>query len=330
MNRIAVIIRHIPMALVLLLSAGLLHASPGTDAFTEGQLDQAKKLLSAEVRIDDDVNKRILLGQIEMRQGEFKKALEVFETAAKQHPQNAEAQYWVGASAGTLAGNASIFKAAGHAKKARRAFEKTIELDPEHYEGHEGLVMYYLQAPGFLGGDKDEALALAMKTVSFEPINGRLLLASVYQQTKKPKKRAAVFEELMTIAPNDPRAFVNIGFAEQAEDNYAAAHDAFSKAAATTAEGEDAEISRQSARYQVGRTAVFSEERMSAGIASLTAYLEGPVNDNQLPGKDWATFRRGQLYALAGDTAAAKRDFMSAKGMTEDKNLLSEIKKATR
>lgn len=329
MIRFSTIVRQIPLALVLMLSIGLLHASPGTDAFEAGDMKTAQQLLTKEIKASDDVEKRLLLGQIALSEADFEDALSIFEEAAEKHPQNADAQYWIGASSGSLAGNASIFRAAGHAKKARKAFQRTIELDPEHMDGHEGLVMYYLQAPGFLGGDKDEALALAKRSISFSPIDGRLLVAQVYGQTKESEKRQAIFKELTEIAPNDPRAFLNIGFAEQNDKNFAAAHEAFTKATQTTAPGESAEISRQSARYQIGRTAVFSEQRLSDGIAALTAYLQGEQSTG-LPSTDWATFRRGQLRQLAGETIAAAQDFAYARDNTEDKTLLAAVKKATR
>ncbi|MEN7342651.1 MAG: tetratricopeptide repeat protein [Pseudomonadota bacterium] len=327
MNILSRTIRYIPAAFVLCLSAQLLHASPGTDAYANGDFASAEPMLSQELRAEDDVEKRILLGIISMSRNDFDEAYTRFSEAAERYPNNADAQYWVGASSGSLAGNASIFKASGHAKRARKAFQRAIELDPEHIEAHQGLIQYYLQAPGFLGGDKDEALTLAKSTVDFAPIEGRLLVAQVYGQTKQPQKRDEVLAALLKAAPNDPRAYVQLGFQAQNDEQFDAAHDYFSRAAETTSDIENAAETRQSARYQVGRTAVFSEQRAEAGITALTDYLEGDITP-ALPGKDWATFRRGQLHALTGDEDAARSDFESARAMTEDERLIKEVKRA--
>ncbi|MEL7298293.1 MAG: tetratricopeptide repeat protein [Pseudomonadota bacterium] len=329
MNRIQSTIRYIPAVLVLCLCADLVHASPGTEAYEAGDFATAEPLLKQELAASDDEKKRILLGIITMSRNEFKEALALFEETSKRYPDSADAQYWVGASAGSLAGNASIFKAAGHAKKARKAFERAIELDPQHLQAHQGLVQYYLQAPGFLGGDKDEALQLAKRSVSFSPIEGRLLVAQVYGQTKQPEQRAAVFEELISAAPDDPRAYLNIGFVQQNEENYEAAHRSFTDAANTSSSADGAEFARQSARYQIGRTAVFSEQRLKDGIEALTDYLDGEVGSG-MPDKAWAQFRRGQLHLLASNNDDAQADFAAAKSASTDKRLDKELKKVMR
>ncbi|MEM7763420.1 MAG: hypothetical protein AAF290_05015 [Pseudomonadota bacterium] len=329
MNRIQSTIRYIPAVLVLCLCADLVHASPGIDAYEAGDFATAEPLLKQELATSDDAKKRILVGIITMSRNEFKEALALFEEAAERYPNSADAQYWVGASAGSLAGNASIFKAAGHAKKARKAFERAIELDAQHLEAHQGLVQYYLQAPGFLGGDKDEALQLAKHTVTFAPIEGRLLLAQVYGQTKQPEQRAVVFEELISTAPDDPRAYLNIGFLQQNEEDYAGAHRSFSDAANTTSTTDGAETARQSARYQIGRTAVFSEQRLNDGIEALTDYLDGEIGSG-MPEKAWARFRRGQLHQLANNEDSAQADFKAAKAASTDKRLDKELKKVLR
>ncbi len=43
------------------------------------------------------------------------------------------------------------------AGKARAAWKRAIELDPEHAPAHMALAMYYLNAPGIAGGDKKAA-----------------------------------------------------------------------------------------------------------------------------------------------------------------------------
>ncbi len=323
------VVRAIPLALLLLMVAGMLHASPGTDAYAAGDLERAGLLLADEVAQDNDPQKRKLLGIIAMSENDFKKAYGAFEALADDQPDDADTQYWLGASAGSLAANVSLFRAAGYARKARGAFERAIELDDQHVAAHQGLISYYLQAPGFLGGDKDAALALAQDMVAFAPVDGRLLLASIYSETNQPERARTMLTELADAHPDDPRALLRLGFYYQGEEDYQQAHEAFLQASKTRSDDEDATLARLGALYQVGRTAVFSEQNVSDGIAALTEYTDQTDIAATLPDINWALFRLGQLHRLAGDMNAASEVFARARTQTDDDNLLREIRKLT-
>ena len=188
--------RYITVILVLMLAAGLLHASPGTDAFDAGDYVRAEQLLTAENAAAPEPGKSLLLGRIAFDANRFDVAFEHFERAVEGLPNDAEAQYWFGSAAGTLAGNVSMFRAAGYARRSRRALERALELDPKHVGAHEALAQYYLQAPGFMGGDKAEAERLAVRLGQFAPVEGQMLLAQVYRQTgREDAAREALTDE---------------------------------------------------------------------------------------------------------------------------------------
>ncbi|MEM1439217.1 MAG: tetratricopeptide repeat protein [Pseudomonadota bacterium] len=324
------IMRNVTVGFVLLLSAGLLHASPGTDAFEAGNYEQAETLLTAELERADDPQKTLLLGRVAFETGRFDTAFDHFKVAVKALPDDAEAQYWYGSAAGTLAGNVSMFRAAGYAKKSRRALQRALELDPRHVGAHEAMAQYLLQAPGFMGGDKDEALALAEKLSGFAPVEGHLLLAAIYRQTNRGDQAQATLAELTKRLPDEPRGWLQLGFAHQGDENYADAHVAFARAAELGAEAGDV-ASELGALYQVARTAVFSESRVDDGIAAMERFIATrPADDASLPGVDWAHFRLGQLLTKRGDTKAANEAFETAIAITEDDNLPTAVRRFRR
>lgn len=329
MSRQAQWIRYIPIALVIALSAGLLRASPATEAFEANDYTRAEALLRAELANEADAGKQVMLGIIAMSRAEFEPAYAIFEKAIAIDSNNADAHYWLGASAGSLAGNASLFKAAGWAKKTRRAFERAIELDQTHVPAHQGLVQYYLQAPGFLGGDKDKAKTLAAKLALFSPTEGRLLQAQIHAQLKEPEQQRAILTELIGEQPDDPRAYLQLGFLDQGDEEFSEAINAFRRAVATDGDGEEADNARQAARYQIGRSAVFSGEQAALGIDALTDYLAGEMYPGN-PGAGWATYRRGQLYQIAGEQEKAAEDFATAETLEDDPRLREAIRRATR
>ena len=112
MNRLKTTIRYIPVLLVLLLSARLAHATTGTEAFEQGDFSAAETLLENEIAANDDPRKRLLLARIEMQRNEFESAYKLMDSVVDELPDDADAHYWLGASAGSLAGNVSLFRAA--------------------------------------------------------------------------------------------------------------------------------------------------------------------------------------------------------------------------
>lgn len=329
MNHPHRIIRHLPLAMLLLFAAGLVKASPGTEAYADGDLTRAETLLAEEVARDDDPAKRKLLGIIAMSRNAFADAYEIFNGVADDLPQDADTQYWLGASAGSMAANVSLFRAAGYARKTKRAFQRAIELDPEHVAAHQGLISYYLQAPGMLGGDKDEAIALSERLTAFAPVDGKLQQAAIYDEINQPERARKVLSELAESHPDDPRALLRLGFFYQSDEDYALAYESFARAATVGDDSEAARNARLGALYQLGRNAVFSGERIDEGIRALSQYVAEPELNASLPDVNWALFRRGQLQQSAGDDAAARQSFAQARAQTEDENLRRELKKMT-
>lgn len=327
MDRIA---RHVTLFLVLMLAAGLLHASPGTEAFEAGDYERAEALLATEVDERADPGKSLMLGRIAFAANRYDEAYERLETAVEGLPDDADAHYWYGSAAGTLAGNVSFLRAAGFAKKSRRALGRALELDPKHVGAHEALAQYYLQAPGFMGGDKKEAEKLARRLATFAPVEGQMLLANVYRETGREAQAIEALAALTERAPDEPNGWLQYGFALQGEESWAAAHEAFSRAATVAAGGGDKER-ELGALYQVGRTAVFSRARIDAGVDAMRRYIaaERPGNAG-LPGLDWAHYRLGQLLHMRGDSDEAESAFETALAITEDDDLPAAVRRFRR
>ena len=266
-----------------------------------------------------------------MQTGDFKQAQEEFETLIEQRPEDANAHYWLGAAAGSLAANVSLFKAAGYARTVKKSFERAIELDPRHIEAHEGLVSFYLQAPRVAGGSKKKAAVIAQQLASFAPVQGGLVLAQIAQDAGDTQDALAMLEQVSKQAGDDPRPMLRAGYIYQEAKDYAQAHAAFARASTVTPATPAAESDRLAALYQIGRTAVFSKQRIDAGIEALIAYENqaGAPRGNQ-PSVAWARYRRGLLHQLAGDNEAAREAFVTAQASAVDPDLIAILKRALR
>jgi tetratricopeptide (TPR) repeat protein len=79
------------------------------------------------------------------------------EKALALDPQNSSYHLWLGRAMGRKAEDANPFSAFGLARKVKTEFERAVALDANNLPARSDLSEYYLEAPGFLGGDKNKA-----------------------------------------------------------------------------------------------------------------------------------------------------------------------------
>ncbi len=99
----------------------------------------------------------------------FEQLLIQAELLTTKHPEQAELWIWQGITQSSFAGVKGGFGALGLAKKARKSFEKALELDDKALDGsaYTSLGVLFHKVPGWpLGfGDEDEAKVLLEKAL---------------------------------------------------------------------------------------------------------------------------------------------------------------------
>jgi tetratricopeptide (TPR) repeat protein len=84
-------------------------------------------------------------------------AVKAFEKAVALDDKNSEYHRWLGDALGSVAQHASVFRQPFLAKRIKSEFERTVQLDPSSLQGHDGLLQFYLLAPGIMGGSVTRA-----------------------------------------------------------------------------------------------------------------------------------------------------------------------------
>lgn len=138
-----------------------------------------------------------LIGQDYYMLQDFDKAQEAFLKSIELEPRTSAYHLWLGRALGRRAETSSPFRAPGYAVKARRSFERAVELDPNDLEALGDLFEYYLAAPGFVGGGIAKAVALSGRIAALDPAEGaytRYRLAEKrknYVEAEKELRRAS-------------------------------------------------------------------------------------------------------------------------------------------
>jgi hypothetical protein len=128
-------------------------------------------------------------------------AVEQLAVCAASQPTAADCHYGYAALLGSHALQIGVLKAASSAGKIREGFARAVELAPQWYPPRSGLVQFYLQAPGFMGGSVGKARETARGAA--RPEQARVLEAMVAfhdkdldatQKLLEPHRRGADFD----------------------------------------------------------------------------------------------------------------------------------------
>jgi tetratricopeptide (TPR) repeat protein len=204
----------------LCLLATLVLLSPATAASFEEALAlyQEKRFPDARVAFSglaaaepQDARHRFYLGNIAMRRNDTDDAIHHYEKAVELDPGNASYHLELGGAYGAAAGKTSLMGKIGWARKCRVALERAVELDPENLDARNGLITFYRQAPGIVGGGMGKAYAQAAEIRQRDFRRGSLILGQLYASERRFDEAFTVARELLADAPDAYLAHYTIG-----------------------------------------------------------------------------------------------------------------------
>lgn len=313
----------------LLFSFGLT-AEPAELQQKVSELWQQQDFAAAKVLLADKVNRKTsdawllaALGRSELELGQADIAEELLARAVKVESDNARYQFWYGRASCDSAQQASMFSALGYAKRCRKAFEQAVSLAPTDTGYLQALGKYYAQAPGIAGGDKEQALAIAIRLEQLEPLQGQLLQLEILFSAEDTAA-AEQFVNSSELLRSRPEPYFMRGIKLAQSREYALAMAEFSKASKQDVADDDGKRNRLLALYQLGRASVLADTDYQQGVAALTEFL---ADGSLLDFNEWAQFRLSQLYLAQDQRQKAEAILKPLLAATRDDKLKSEIKK---
>jgi tetratricopeptide (TPR) repeat protein len=317
-----------PRVMVVLLLA-LLRAAParaaeppaveqGVRLFEQGRFDEAQKTLApAASAKPPSATAAFYLGRIAMRTDDAKQAERWFEAAIGQDEANAAYHLWLGRAYGTQAEHAGKLSQFGLAKKVKAEFERAVALDANNLEAREGLIDYYLEAPGFMGGSPEKAKQQAGEIARRDPLRGTLASARIAEDQKDLAGAERAYQSAAHAAPDSmgPRYALGLFYARTKQ---------FDQAFATFEDMLKAKPGELGALYQVGRTGALSGQRLDRAEAALQQFLAAPPAPST-PNPAAAHWRLGMVYDKGGKKDLARQEYQRSLALDPQQ---AEAKKA--
>lgn len=279
-----------------------------------GQLAEAIKLYDAK---KPEESKRLLvaikegspsyaaaqyyLGRIALDKKEYDEASELLEEAVDANDKVADYHYWYGTALGMIAQNSNVLKQGMLASKIKDEYEATVKLDPQYLSAYWGLIEFYTQAPGFMGGSYEKAYETARSMGKINIADGHRALGMVYAREEKFAEAEKSYLDAYKANPQYFGPIVN--FYVNRKD--------YPKAFSFL----DLELKKQPEHfvlgYQYGRCSAISGQNLDRGLAYLNKYLGYQPKENE-PGHGGAHMRLGQIYEKLGKKPEARKQFESA------------------
>jgi tetratricopeptide (TPR) repeat protein len=112
-------------------------------------------------------------------------ALLLANKCLQRQPAAAVCHFATGSLLGVQAVTGGMLKAMTLTGRIRDAFAKAVELDPLYFDARDGLVQFYLLAPGVAGGSVSKAREVAAAAQARQPEHAKLLRARIAMQQEQ-------------------------------------------------------------------------------------------------------------------------------------------------
>jgi tetratricopeptide (TPR) repeat protein len=252
------------------------------------------------------------------REGRADDAVKLGEEAVLAMPDSAIAHVWLGRAVLLKLERVSFLSKIGLSKRARKEFDRALELDSSRIEVREARARYFANAPGIAGGDKQKARAEAEAARRIDPYRGGLLRGQVEERDKQVAAAAAEYAALLEAHPDSVSPFNRLVNLHQYSKQYSEAFQLIDQRLALHPH-EDLAL------YHLGRNAALSGEQLERGEAALREFLA--LGKFEVATEAQARWRLGAVLEHRGDRAGALVEYQAAASLD---STLEEAAKAAK
>jgi cytochrome c-type biogenesis protein CcmH/NrfG len=300
-----------PAILFLALALAVAAEPSPRDLLASGRVDDLTGVLRQRLQSSPaDAEAYHLLGRAYFAQRRWDQAVEAAQRAVSLQPNNPEYHLWLGRAYGEKAGHSSFITGANLAKKVKNEFERAVQLNPRSVEARSDLAEFYLEAPGFMGGGKDKALAQAAEIAKLDPARAHWLYAALARKNDDNATAEKELRAAIQASGNDGSYWLNLASfynrIGRKDDMEAAVNKA------VTSEKKKAVV-----LFDAAELLLNSGRNFPGAIKLLRQYLASDALVEEAPAFR-AHYLLGTLLEKTGDRKAAAVEYHAALALTRD------------
>jgi tetratricopeptide (TPR) repeat protein len=278
----------------------------GREAYDASDFAKAAQLLQqASTQNPRSGEILLLLAKTYFESQQHDAAIATAEKAVSLEPRSSVYHEWLGKIYGEKADHAAMFSALSLARKARREFERAVELDPRNFSAQQALIEFDCSAPGIAGGGEDKARAEIGELAAMDAAEGHYAAGNCRRQKKDFAAADAEFDKALENHPKSADLIFDIG-------DYAVKHSEPDRLEAVAAAGEAIAPGDLRAKYYRAVAMVLKKERLDQSEVLLREYIQRAPVRNNYPHRWSAHEWIGRLYEHEGKTQPAIEEYETA------------------
>jgi tetratricopeptide (TPR) repeat protein len=273
-----------------------------------GHYKQARAVLEKKFSINSkDAETLVFLARVRIAYGNFDDAIKLLEQAISLQPKRADAHIYLAEAYSHKTNDAGMFEKVRIGRTIQSETEQALAIDPKNIDALEGMVEFYLEAPGILGGSRSKAEETAEKIIALDPARGNLAKAEIARHEKERDKAESFYNKAVQASPSSYDALVALGsfYLREGSQNYDKAADYGQKAVQAD--------SHRSGAYVILAQAYVSRGRFT-DLDQLLKKSEQDLPDDLVP--EYIAGRT--LLTTGADNARAERYFRKYLTQTEE------------
>jgi tetratricopeptide (TPR) repeat protein len=269
-----------------------------------GKADEALHALNTTIEHDpNDARAYHLLSRVYFQLELWDNAVRMAEKAVALEPQNSNYHLWLGRAMGRKAEDANSFTAFGLARKVKTEFERAVALDANNLKARADLSEFYLEAPGFLGGDKSKARQQADYIAKHDPALAAYVSARVEEKQGSGLAESA-YKKAVAASSNPAHYWVELAHYHRRTGKTAEMEAAITQALATARPGDVTEFDSAALLLHSGRNFSGATEMLRHYVAQEDPSEDGPAFQ--------AHYLLGILLEKQGKKKEAAAEFQAA------------------
>lgn len=252
------------------------------------------------------------MARLYLAQGQNQTGVQWARKAVALAPDNAVFEMLLGDAYVQYVNDVGFFSKFGIAHRILAAYQKAVQLDPDNADARYSLAMYYIMAPGLVGGSTVKGHAQIAALDKIAPTEAEQALAEDALERKHFKRGEALLQQAAQHSSGEGSAVALALLLAEHDHQYVRAMRVLDQA---IRKDPHADL----AYYELGHVAVLGKTHVPQGIAGLQKYLGLPHSWRPgTPPYKWAHYRLGMLYGLDGDKSDEKAQYEAALKLDAD------------
>ena len=285
-------------------------ASPA-ELLALGRVDDAIHLLLDRLQAaPKDAQAYNLLTRTYFYMGRWDEAAAAAERAAALEPSASDYQLWLARAVGEKAAHSSFVTAVRMVPRIRGAFERAVQLNGSNVAARTDLAEFYMEAPKFLGGGKDKALAQAEALAAQDAPAAHWVKAQLAERGKKFDTAEQEYRAAITASQHPGSRWLDLAGFYRNRGHLDQMEDAVNKAVS-------ADIGQSTVPYYASMLLFRAVRYFAGAIELLHKHLAGASLPEAAPAYQ-AHYLLGQILEKQGNRQAAAAEYRTALSLAHE------------